>query len=108
LEGVLYEIRYFFFIKKTKGASLFFFSVRRYLRFFACLTASLLLPSHLIAQAQSFPNKPIKLIIPHAAGGNSDTFARILTQKLSERIGQQVVVENKVDAGGTNSGAVAE
>jgi tripartite-type tricarboxylate transporter receptor subunit TctC len=51
--------------------------------------------------AQNFPTKPIKLIIPHAPGGNSDAFGRILAQKLSERIGQQVVVENKVGAGGT-------
>ena len=80
---------------------MFFFSVRRFLGFFACLTASLLMPSHSSALAQSFPNKPIKLIVPHAAGGNSDTFGRILAQKLSERIGQQVIVENKVGAGGT-------
>ena len=53
------------------------------------------------ASAQAFPSKPIKLIIPHAAGGNSDAFGRILAQKLSERIGQQVVVENKPGAGGT-------
>ena len=52
-------------------------------------------------QATSFPTKPIKLIVPHAVGGNSDTFGRILAQKLSERIGQQVVVENRVGAGGT-------
>jgi tripartite-type tricarboxylate transporter receptor subunit TctC len=52
-------------------------------------------------QATPFPTKPIKLIVPHAVGGNSDTFGRILAQKLSERIGQQVVVENRVGAGGT-------
>ncbi len=78
-----------------------FFSVCRYLGTFATLLATLLLPSHASAQAQGFPNKPIKLIIPHAAGGNSDTFGRILAQKLGERLGQQVVVENKVGAGGT-------
>jgi tripartite-type tricarboxylate transporter receptor subunit TctC len=53
------------------------------------------------SHAQNFPAKPIKLIIPHAPGGNSDAFGRILAQKLSERIGQQVIVENKVGAGGT-------
>ena len=51
--------------------------------------------------AQSFPNKPIKLIVPHAPGGNSDTFGRILAAKLGERIGQQVIVENRAGAGGT-------
>jgi tripartite-type tricarboxylate transporter receptor subunit TctC len=53
------------------------------------------------ASAQAFPSKPIKLVIPHAVGGNSDAFGRILAQKLSERIGQQVVVENRTGAGGT-------
>jgi tripartite-type tricarboxylate transporter receptor subunit TctC len=53
------------------------------------------------ARAQAFPGKPIRLVVPHAAGGNSDAFGRILSQRLSERIGQQVVVENRPGAGGT-------
>ena len=53
------------------------------------------------AQAQSFPTKPIKLVVPHAPGGNSDTFGRILAAKMSERLSQQVVVENRAGAGGT-------
>lgn len=53
------------------------------------------------AHAQSFPSKPLRLIVPHAAGGNSDAFGRILAQRLGERLGQQVVVENRVGAGGT-------
>jgi tripartite-type tricarboxylate transporter receptor subunit TctC len=57
------------------------------------------------AQA-SFPSKPIKIIVPHAPGGNSDTFGRILGQKLGERIGQQVVVENRPGAGGTVGSAL--
>lgn len=61
------------------------------------------------AQTSAFPSRPIKLIVPHAPGGNSDTFGRILAQKLSERIGQQVVVENKPGAGGTvASGMIAK
>jgi tripartite-type tricarboxylate transporter receptor subunit TctC len=51
--------------------------------------------------AQQWPVKPIKLIVPHAPGGNSDTFGRILAVKLAERIGQQVIVENRAGAGGT-------
>jgi tripartite-type tricarboxylate transporter receptor subunit TctC len=65
------------------------------------LSALAIGPLPLAASAQAFPNKPIRLIIPHAAGGNSDAFGRILAQKLSERIGQQVVVENRTGAGGT-------
>ena len=53
------------------------------------------------AIAQQWPAKPVKLIVPHAPGGNSDTFGRILAAKLSERLGQQVIVENRAGAGGT-------
>ena len=77
----------------------------KFLKLSALLLSSLALQfsAHAQSSAQTtpFPTKPIKLIVPHAVGGNSDTFGRILAQKLSERIGQQVVVENKVGAGGT-------
>jgi tripartite-type tricarboxylate transporter receptor subunit TctC len=58
------------------------------------------------AFAESYPARPIRLIVPHAPGGNSDTFGRILAQKLTERIGQQVVVENRPGAGGTVGSAL--
>ncbi|HZB56742.1 MAG TPA: tripartite tricarboxylate transporter substrate-binding protein, partial [Reyranella sp.] len=58
------------------------------------------------AQTPSFPSRPIRLIVPHAPGGNSDTFGRILAQKLTERVGQQVVVENRPGAGGTVGSAL--
>ena len=50
--------------------------------------------------AASYPNKPIWLIVGFAAGGGNDLFARLVGQKLSENIGQPVVVENKAGAGG--------
>src|SRR5262249_35273447 len=46
------------------------------------------------------PNKPIRVIVGFAAGGGNDLFARLVGQKLSENIGQPVVIENKVGAGG--------
>lgn len=80
---------------------------RHVLKLAASLAASTALPAS--AQSTPFPSKPIKVIVPHAPGGNSDTFGRILAQSLSERIGQQVVVENKPGAGGTvASGAIAK
>jgi tripartite-type tricarboxylate transporter receptor subunit TctC len=61
----------------------------------------LLLACSAIAQAQSYPAKPIRMIVPFPAGGGSDTIGRILGQKLGERLGQQVVVENRPGAGGS-------
>ena len=52
------------------------------------------------APAQTFPNKPMKIVVPQAPGGASDALSRIIAQKLSEKYGQQVVVENKAGAGG--------
>ena len=53
------------------------------------------------AQAQTYPTRPVKLVVGFEPGGNTDTVARIVAQKLSERLGQQVVVENKLGAAGT-------
>ena len=52
------------------------------------------------AIAQSYPSKPVQLIVPFAAGGNNDVSGRIIAQKMSESLGQQVVVDNKTGAGG--------
>ena len=54
----------------------------------------------LVASAQSFPSKPVKFIVPYAAGGLPDSVARIVAQKLTERLGQTVVVDNKPGGNG--------
>lgn len=53
-----------------------------------------------VASAQTYPVRPVKAIVPFGAGGQSDVVARVVTQKLSERWGQPVVVENRVGASG--------
>jgi tripartite-type tricarboxylate transporter receptor subunit TctC len=53
------------------------------------------------AQAQTYPTKPVRLIVPFPAGGATDLFARTLSQKIGEKLGQTVVVENRPGAGGT-------
>lgn len=58
-----------------------------------------LMPSNL-AQAQTFPNKPIKLVVGFAPGGPSDIISRVVGAKMGEILGVQVVVENKTGAGG--------
>jgi tripartite-type tricarboxylate transporter receptor subunit TctC len=52
------------------------------------------------ALAQPYPGKPIKLIVPFPAGGSVDATSRALAQKLSEQLGQTIVVENRAGAGG--------
>ncbi len=50
-------------------------------------------------QAQSYPNQPIRLVIPFAAGGPSDVLARGFSQKLGESLGQPIIIDNKPGAG---------
>ena len=52
------------------------------------------------AVAQDYPTKPVRLIVPFPAGGSSDVVARFIAQGLSEKMGQQFVVENRAGAGG--------
>ena len=57
-----------------------------------------------IVQAQAYPNKPVKIIVPYPPGGTSDILARAIGQKLTDSLGQTIVVENKPGANG-NLGA---
>ena len=54
-----------------------------------------------LAQSQAYPAKSIRLVVPFPAGGATDIFARVLSQKMGERLGQTLVVENRPGAGGT-------
>lgn len=52
------------------------------------------------ALADNYPNRPLRMLVPYAAGGGTDTVTRIVMKKLSEQMGQPIVVENKPGAGG--------
>ena len=58
------------------------------------------------ARAQGFPSKPVKVILPSPPGGGTDALARILADKLREKWGQPVIVENRAGAGGNIAGDV--
>ena len=53
------------------------------------------------AQAQTYPTRPITLLVPAAAGGGNDTVARVVAEKMGRLLGQQIVIENRPGAGGS-------
>ena len=65
---------------------------------FALALVVFISPVH--AQNADFPNRPIKLLVGFAAGGGTDVAARVIAQKMSEILGQGVVVENRTGASG--------
>jgi tripartite-type tricarboxylate transporter receptor subunit TctC len=69
------------------------------MRFIALFVALL---AAMPAFAQSYPNRPVKIVVPYAPGGLPDTIARVTATKMGESLGQQVVVENVGGAGGIN------
>jgi tripartite-type tricarboxylate transporter receptor subunit TctC len=75
-------------------------------KFHAGLAALILAAVPLAASAQSYPVKPIRLVVPYAAGGATDSYARLYGRKFTESWGQPVVVDNRPGAGG-NLGAAA-
>ena len=71
------------------------------------LAAAFLSLAALAAQAQSWPNRPVRVINPFPAGGGVDTFARPIAAKLTVALGQSFYVENMGGAGGTVGAAAA-
>jgi tripartite-type tricarboxylate transporter receptor subunit TctC len=71
---------------------------RRFLQFAASAAAALSAVSRIAWAQERYPTRPVRLLVGYAAGGPADTIARLMAQWLSERLGQQVVIENRVGA----------
>src|SRR5262245_26496089 len=54
-----------------------------------------------MARAQAYPSRPVRIVVGYPPGGVTDTYARLIAQWLSARLGQQFIIENKPGAGGT-------
>src|SRR5689334_5772986 len=65
------------------------------------LIAVLFVPQ--LGHAENYPNRPVRLILPFGAGGVADVTARLVTEKLGEKLGQRFVIENMPGAGGINA-----
>jgi tripartite-type tricarboxylate transporter receptor subunit TctC len=66
----------------------------------ACLLAAMTMPALAAENAQSYPSKPIRLVVPFTPGGSTDILARVIGMKLTEAWGKQVVIDNRPGAGG--------
>jgi tripartite-type tricarboxylate transporter receptor subunit TctC len=71
------------------------------------LTALLLLALASPAHAQDYPNRPVTIIVPFAAGGGTDLLARMVGQKLEQRLGKPILIENRPGAGSTTGANMA-
>jgi tripartite-type tricarboxylate transporter receptor subunit TctC len=74
------------------------FPRRKFLQMTAGAAASSVMPP--ISRAQTYPSRPLRLVVPFPAGQATDTIARLVGQSLSDRLGQPVVIENRTGAGG--------
>jgi tripartite-type tricarboxylate transporter receptor subunit TctC len=79
--------------------------VSRMLLALAALVCALMAPADAQESAKDYPNRPIRLVVPYAAGGGTDALARYLARGMEQRLGQPVIVENRAGSGTATGGA---
>ena len=72
-----------------------------------CWTAALLATVMFSMRAQAYPDRPLTLIVPFAAGGSADLIARLVAGPIGKELGQTLILENRAGAGGTIGAAAA-
>jgi tripartite-type tricarboxylate transporter receptor subunit TctC len=75
--------------------------LRKFASVAACIAAAAAVFPFAVSAQSEYPNKPLRLIVPFPPGGSTDIVGRIVAQRLSEKLGQQIVVDNRGGAGGT-------
>jgi len=73
----------------------------RRVRCLACVAIAALPAAPIGAAEQEFPSRPLRIVVPFPAGGTTDVVARLVAQRMTESMGQQVLVDNRSGAGGT-------
>lgn len=73
----------------------------------ACLALAVLSAAPLTTAAQQYPSRPVRIIVPFAAGGPTDILARMIGQRMYEALGQQFIIDNRGGGGGTIGAAIA-
>ncbi|CDS54817.1 Putative exported protein clustered with Gamma-glutamyltranspeptidase [Polaromonas sp. CG9_12] len=81
--------------------------MRFFSNFYRLLGGVCLIAASATTQAQAWPERPVRLVVPFPAGGATDLVARVIAQRVSRDMGQQVIVDNKAGAGGTIGAAEA-
>src|SRR3954471_12898068 len=74
---------------------------------FFCMAGAQPPPGRTTGEPRSYPAKPIRFVVGFPPGGGNDTIARMVGQKLSERLGQTIVIDNRAGAGGVVAGELA-